>query len=131
MFDAPPDKDNAGRQRLALSRLFQLMKSVDLEAVIIPYKPKIRRPEEEGEELILCTRKDCLDYLSKLPRSITQLHKYFPKGKPKRDSNTICANCLIPRPEEKEDVLMDAKDGTSLHNVKISKQRAQHYDLAS
>ena len=82
MFYVPPDKDYVGRHRLAISRFFQLMKSTDLEAVIILYEPKIRRSEEGGEEVIFCAHKDCVDYLSKLLRSIMQLHKHFPKDKP-------------------------------------------------
>ena len=95
MLDAPSDKDYTRRFRLVLSRFFQSIKSVDLEAVVVPYEQKIKRLEEGGEEVILCSRKDCVDHFSKLPRSITQLHKNFLKGKLKRGSGAIFTNCLI------------------------------------
>ena len=46
------------------------MKSADPEAVIITHELTIKKLGEKGEEVILCSRKDCVDHLSKLPRLI-------------------------------------------------------------
>ena len=72
--------------------------------------------------MILYSHKDCADYLSKLLRSITQLHKYFPKDKPKRGSSTIFTNYLILHIEEIDDMMLDMKDEMNSRNAKISKQ---------
>ena len=114
--------------QIITKQIVPINKSADPEAVIIPYETKIKRLEEEGEEVYLCPRKDCTDHLSKLQRLITQLHKYFPKGKLKRSSGAIFTNCLILRAEEIEDIVIDMKDGMSSCNAKISKQRVQYYD---
>ena len=72
----------------------------------------------------------CIDHLTKIPRSVTQLQKYFPKGKPKHRGGTVFTNFLILHDEEVDDVIIDMKDGMEAFNVKIGKQRVQYYDVA-
>ena len=79
MLDVPPDRDHTERHRLVLSRLFTSMKNTNPDAVVILYQLTLKH----SDRMIQCPRKDYIDHLSKLPRSITQLHKYFLKGKPK------------------------------------------------
>ena len=85
MLDVPPDRDHTGRCRLVLSRLFTSMKNANPETAIMLCQSTL----EHSEGMIQCPRKDCIHHLHKLPRSFTQLHKYFPKGKPKRGGGTI------------------------------------------
>lgn len=80
MVDVPPDKDYAGRYRLVLTKLFTSMRNADPNAAFLPHAPTLERAAEEGEKAISCERSVCLDKIPKIPRSITQLHKYFPKG---------------------------------------------------
>ena len=79
MVGAPPDKDYTGRHIMTLGRLLASMQAADPNAVIIPYEPTLER----SEGLIQCSRSSCIDHLAKMPQSITQLHKYFPRSKPK------------------------------------------------
>ena len=65
-----------------------------------------------------------------MPRSITQLQKYFPKGKPKKGGGTVYTNILILHSEDIEDMITDMKDGLEARNPRIGKQRIQHYDVA-
>ena len=61
---------------------------------------------------------------------MTQLQKYFPKGKPKRGGGTVFTNFLILHDKEVNDIVIDMKDGIETFNAKIGKQRVQHYDVA-
>ena len=82
------------------------MKNADPEVVIILCESTL----EHSEGTIQCSRKDCIDHLSKLPRSIAQLHKCFPKGKPKRGGDAIFTNCLVLHNEDIGDMILDVKD---------------------
>ena len=125
MVDVPPDRDYIGRYRTVLSKLFSSMKSADPNAVIIPYESS---PDCE-ESFIHCPRSTCIDNLTKIPRSVTQLQKYFPRGKPKRGGGTVFTNFLLLHDEEIEDMIIDMKDGMEAFNTKIGKQRVQHHDV--
>ena len=83
IVDVSSDKDYVERHRLELTRLFISMRNANQEAVFLPYEQVLERTTEESESVILCERSDYVDRISKIPRSITQLHKYFLKGKPK------------------------------------------------
>ena len=88
MVDVPPDRDYIGRYRTVLSKLFSSMKSTNPNAVIIPYESLLDRENY----FIHCPRSTCIDNLTKILRSVTQLQKYFPKGKPKRGSGMVFTN---------------------------------------
>ena len=60
---------------------------------------------------------------------MTQLQKYFPKGKPKRGGGTVFTNFLLLHDEEIDDMIIDMKDGMEAFNPKIGKQRVQHHDV--
>ena len=106
------------------------METANPDAVILPHEPKLEESKEEDKTVIQCERKMFKDRMSKIPRSITQLHKYFPKGKPKRGGGTIFTNCLILYNEEIDDIILDLKDGTNSYNPRIGKQRVQHHNVA-
>ena len=61
---------------------------------------------------------------------MTQLQKYFLKGKPKHGGSTVFTNFLILYDKEVDDMIIDMKDGMEAFNIKIDKQRVQHYDVA-
>ena len=71
----------------------------------------------------------CIDHPRKIPRSITQLHKFFLKGRPKQGGGIVCTNMLILHNEKIEDMILDMIDGVIAHNPKIGKQRKQHYNV--
>lgn len=129
MIDVPPDKDCAGRHRLVLAKLFTTLKTADPDAVILPYEVKPKILTEEEARVITCERIMCIDQVPKIPRSITQLHKYFPKGKPKRSGGTIFTNCLILHNEDIDDIILDLKEGINSYNPRIGRQRVQHHDV--
>ena len=68
------------------------------------------------------------DQLSKIPRSIVQLQKYFPKGKPKREGGTIFTNLLLLHDKKVDDMMLDMKDSMQKCNLKLGKQRVQYYN---
>ena len=106
------------------------MRTTDPDAVILPNESKLEESREEDKTVIQCERKMCIDEMSKIPRSIIQLHKYFPKGKPKQGGGTIFTNCLILHNEEIDDIILDLKDGTNSCNPRTGKQRVQHHNVA-
>ena len=124
MVDTPPDKDCIGQWRMILGRLLASMQTADPNAVIAPYEPTL----EWLEGLIQRSRSSCIHHLAKMPRSITQLHKYFPRGKPKWGGGTVFTIFLILHTEVIEDVILDVKDGMQSCDAKISKQRVQNHD---
>ena len=126
MVDVPLDRDYIGRYRTVLSRLFSSMKSTDPNIVIIPYKSL---PDWE-DCFIHCPWSTCIDNLTKIPRSVTQLQKYFPKGKPKHGGGIVFTNFLILHDEEVDNMIIDMKDGMKAFNAKIGKQRVQYYNIA-
>ena len=42
-----------------------------------------------------CARSQHIDHLSKIPKSITQLQKYFPRVIPKRGGGIVFTNLLL------------------------------------
>ena len=81
VLDVPPDRDYIGRHKLTLSKLFSAMKSADPNAVILPCDSK----PERSDGKVHCNCNACIDQLSKLPKSITQMQKHFPSGRPKEE----------------------------------------------
>ena len=119
IVDMPPDRDYIGRYRIVLGRLFSSIKSADPDAVIILYKSA---PEWLDDE-IYCSCSLYIDQLNKVPRSIVQLLKYFPKGKPKQEGGIVFTNFLLLHNERVEDMIMDVKNSMEIFNAKIGKQR--------
>ena len=63
----------------------------------------------------------CIDQLGKILRSIKQLQKHFPKGKPKWESRTVFTNLLLLHDEEIDDMILDIKDSMQECNPKLGK----------
>jgi len=126
MLDIPSDRDCVEKYRMTLTRLLSAIRQADPKAVIVQYKATHRFSDHEKE----VDANMCLDHPGKMPRSITQLHKYFPKGRPKRGGGTVFTNFLLLHDEEIDDIIMDMKDAMEAHNPKIGKQRIQHHSVA-
>ena len=60
---------------------------------------------------------------------MTQLQKYFPHGRPKRGGRTVFTNFLLLHEKRVEDMILDIKDKMQVKNLRISKQRVQHYNI--
>ena len=125
VLDIPPDRDYIGRHRLTLSRLFSAMKSADPNAAMLPCDSK---PERAAGK-VHCNRNACIDQLNKLPKSITQMQKCFPKGKPKRGGVTFFTDFLLLHDEKVDDVIVDMKENMHSFNTKMGKQRVQYHDV--
>ena len=114
-LDVPSDRDHAERHRIAVTRLFSAIRQADPTAVLVQHETK---PKTSGKEKEVSADL-CIDHPRKMPRLITQLQKFFPKGQPKRGGDTVFTNILILHNEEIEDMIMDVKDGLSARNPRI------------
>ena len=125
MIDIPSDRDHVEKYRLVLTKLLTTIRQADPTAVIVQYEtlPKYSGREKEVSANL------CIDHPRKMPRSITQLQKFFPKGRPKRGGGTVFTNILLLHNENIEDIILDMKDGMTSYNPKIGKQRIQHYNV--
>ena len=85
---------------------------------------------EKSNDKKHCARLQCIDHLSKIPKSITQLQKYFSRARPKRGSRKVFTNLLLLHEEKIEDIILDMKDNMEVFNPKIGKERIQHHDVA-
>ena len=94
------------------------MKSADPDAMIIPYDSYL----EHSDSKINNYHSVCIDHLNKLPKSITQLQKYFPKGRLKWAGRTVFTNFLMLHNEKVEDMIIDLKDSLQSYNTKMGKQ---------
>ena len=63
----------------------------------------------------------CIDHPKKLLRSITQLHKFFLKDRPKRGGGIVHTNILILHNKKIENMMLDMKDSMIACNPKIGK----------
>ena len=106
VVDIPPDKNYIARYRRVLIRLLSVIKSADPDVVMIPYDLYL----EYSDTKINNYRSVCIDYLNKLPKSITQLQKYFPKGRLKQAGRIVFINFLMLHNEKVEDMIIDMKD---------------------
>ena len=77
VVDVPPDKDFIVRYRIVLGRLVSAMRSADPDAVIILYDSHPVHSDSKINNYCSVY----IDHLNKLPKSITQLQKYFLKGR--------------------------------------------------
>ena len=125
MIDIPMDRNHVERYRIIVTKLLSEIRQADPEAVLVQYEAT---PKYEGTEIEIDANLR-IDHPNKMPRSITQLQKYFPKSKPKKGGGTVCTNILILHSEDIEDMIMDMKDGLEARNPRIGKQRIQHYDV--
>ena len=125
MIDIPSDRDHVEKYRIVLTKLLTTIRQADPTAVIMQYEtlPKYSGREKEVSANL------CIDHPRKMPRSITQLQKFFPKGRPKRGGGTVFTNILLLHNENIEDIILDMKDGMTSYNPKIGKQRIQHYNV--
>ena len=126
MVDIPSDKDHVERYRIVLTRLLSAIRQADPTAVLVQYETK---PKYSGKQKEVSADL-CIDHPRKMPRSITQLQKFFPKGRPKRGGGTVFTNILLLHNENIEDMILDMKDSLAAYNPKIGKQRIQHYNVA-
>jgi hypothetical protein len=126
MIDIPMDRNHVERYRIIVTKLLSEIRQADPEAVLVQYEAT---PRYVGTEIEIDAN-FCIDHPRKMPRSITQLQKYFPKGKPKKGGGTVYTNILILHKEDIEDMITDMKDGLEAYNPRIGKQRIQHYDVA-
>ena len=126
MIDIPSDKDYVEKYRTTLTRLLSAIRQADHKSVIVQYEAVPRYSGKERE----VNANMCLDHPGKMPRSITQLHKFFPKGRPKRGGGTVFTNLLLLHDEGIEDIILDMKDAMEAYNPKIGKQRIQHHSVA-
>ena len=126
MIDIPMDRNHVERYRIIVTKLLSEIRQADPEAVLVQYEAT---PRYVGTEIEIDAN-FCIDHPRKMPRSITQLQKYFPKGKPKKEGGTVYTNILILHKEDIEDMITDMKDGLEAYNPRIGKQRIQHYDVA-
>ena len=126
MIDIPSDKDYVEKYRITLTRLLSAIKQADPKSVIVQHEATPRYSGKEKE----VDANMCLDHPGKMPRSITQLHKFFPKGRPKRGGGTVFTNLLLLHDEKIEDIIIDMKDAMEACNPKIGKQRIQHHSVA-
>ena len=96
MIDIPLDKDHVERHRIVATRLFSAIRQGDPTAVLVQHetKPKTSDTEKDASADL------CINHPIKMLRSITQLQKFFPKGRLKRGGGTVFANILIPHNEE-------------------------------
>ena len=81
MIDIPMDRNHVERYCIIVTKLLSEIRQADPEVVLVQYEmtPKYVGTEKEvGANL-------CIDHPRKMPRSITQLQKFFPKGKPKKE----------------------------------------------
>ena len=78
------------------------------------------KPKHSGKEKEVSANL-CIDHPRKMPRSYTQLQKFFPKGQPKQGGRTLFTNMLIFHNEKIEDIILDVKDGMIACNPKIGK----------
>lgn len=76
MIDIPSDRDHVERYRIVLTRLLSAIRQADPKAVIVQYEASLKYSGKEKE----VSADLCLDHPRKMPRSITQLHKFFPKS---------------------------------------------------
>ena len=126
MIDIPSDKDHIEKHRITLTRLLSAIRQADPKSVIVQHEatPRCSGKEKEVDANM------CLDHPGKMQRSITQLHKFFPKGRPKRGGRTVFTNLLLLHDEKIEDIIIDMKDAMEACNPKIGKQRIQHRSVA-
>ena len=124
VIDIPPDRDHAERYRIVLTRLLSAIKLTDPNAVIMPYEAEPECSNNKNHYL----KKSCVDQPGNIPRSITQLQKFFTRGKPKKGGGTVHTSLFLLHDEVIADMIIDMKDGMEAFNPKISMQRIQHHD---
>ena len=103
MLDIPPDRDYVERYRIILARLISSLQQADPTAVIVQCDIDLQCSTKE--KVISAT--SCIDHPRRMPRSITQLQKFFPKGRPKRGGGTVCTNMLVLHNESIDDMIFD------------------------
>ena len=117
MVNVPLDRDHIERYRIVLNRLFSSIRLANPNATIIQYEAEPKRSNNKNS----CSQNLYIDQIGKILRSITQLQKYFPRGKPKRGSGTVFTNLLLLHNEKIEDMVIDIKDNMQTFNPKIGK----------
>ena len=55
----------------------------------------------------------------RVPESVTQMQKYFSKGRPKKGRGLVFTNVLITHDEEIEDIISDVKYSLERHKIRI------------
>ena len=76
MIDVPSDRDHVERYCIIVTRLFSAIRQADPTVVLVQYETQ---PKYSGREKEVSADL-CIDHPRKMPRSITQLQKFFPKG---------------------------------------------------
>ena len=117
MIDVLINRNHMERCHIIVTKLLSEIRLADPTAVLVQCEttPKYVGAEKEVDANL------CIDHPRKMLRSITQLQKFFPKGKPKRGGGTVYANFLILCNEQIEDMIMDMKDGLETCNPRIGK----------
>ena len=126
MFDVPPSGDHIAKYRTVLASFVTAMRDADPMAVLTPYEIVPAQDPESGHH----THNDrFIETPARLPTSITQLQKYFFRGRPQKLGGTVFTNVLIGHDEDIKDIMLDIKECMEQYNLKIGQQRVQHPEV--
>ena len=126
VFDVPPSGDHIAKYRTVLASFVTAMRDADPMAVLTPYEIVPVQDPESGRH----THNDrFIETPARLPTSITQLQKYFFRGRPQKLGGTVFTNVLIGHDEDIKDIMLDIKECMEQYNLKIGQQRVQHPEV--
>ena len=117
-FDMPPDRNHMEKHRTILTSFVKAMREADPMAVLTPCEIV---PVEDLEDGRYTHHDRFIETPARLPTSITQLQKYFFRGRPPKMGGTVFTNVLIGHDEEITDIMSDIKERIEQYNLRIGK----------
>ena len=103
---------------------FATLQEVDSESVLIEYKSD--PTDDTNFEFLELPITQSVQSPSKLHKSITQLLKFFPNGKPQTKGGQVYTKVHFMHEEEINNMLLDLKELLAEKEVFIYKQSIQH-----
>ena len=95
------------------------MKNADPDIVVTYYEDQSKKLNSRYHDYT----KSCIDLVEKVLSSITQMQKYFLKGRPKKVGSTVFTNVLIAYNKDIDNTLENLRGSLERYNRKIGKYR--------
>ena len=114
------ETDSVLAYRKVLGKFIIVMKNIDPDAVVTEYEDQ----SDRSNSYIYNYKNKCINSVESIPTSITQLQKFFPKGRLKKLGRTVFTNALVVYNEDIEGMIEDLKIGLERYNGKVKKKNS-------
>ena len=125
VLDLPSERLCIKGYRTVLGKFAKVAYTADLIAIIAQHKDNLEMSAAKAHTY-MC---ECVSSVEGISESVTQIQKYFSKGRPKRGGGLVFTNILLVHNEEIKEIIRDIKHILERHKIRIGVQCMQYPEV--